>query len=607
MQRTVRRELHSKVAPLSVLLVLAALLFGAGRLWAAGDAARCQPAPQFSAELWRFSGGRAARVAGGSPEATLVLVHGYHSDASLWDDLLQQMPLAGTVWVLRLCYQTYDAGSLRQGAAALAELVAQRFPPDPQLPLYFVGHSFGGLVVKQMLHDAAPRFQHWPAGATLITIDTPHHGTMASAFRLLTGEKILGLMAQEKEMRALLWFLDNPVLRALDDPGYLAGMSVHTITGQYNASPFNAYLGAAMLGDSDGVVPSRSAHLDPLHRDRLPPEENHLGGAPFGCAEGSQPGWRRYVFTAPIYQQDVFHTRIATENAAVAQIVAAIVQGGGQTVGLHCVPFSPGDEGTTRRLSTLGSMLLPLLLLAFALRYVALPPERRAARLLAPLRRLLPAPVLAAVALPPYPLEPRYALLWGLTATLTALIPSWGLTMGYYAMGATALGQRMLPVVYVAVIALAEQAAALYMFHRFLRHEQGTVGPDPEVEQECRSYGWLFGLITGVAEQAIFAVSVGGNVAWGRAVFGLAARVALGYAMGWLYGRLIVAVERPYWQEFALALLPLAALHTAYAALFVHVLSIWEALTILAATLAGPAVILWLALRPAVHPQRSGP
>ena len=586
---------------------------GGGRLGAAADPGRCPAAPEFRAEHWLFGGGRALPTAAPAekPAATLVLVHGYHSDAAVWDGLLGQLQLSGTVRVLRVCYRTVDRHSLTDGATALAELVKVRYPPDREVPLYFIGHSFGGLVLRQMLADdaaaAVPAFQGWPQPITVMTIDTPHHGTPASLFELLTGESILRLMSEVREMRFLLWFLDNPVLRRTAAFTYLEGMQVHTITGQYNASPFNAYLGAAMLGASDGVVPSRSAHLDPLHRDRLPPEDNHLGGSPFGCAEGSRPGWRRYVFTAPIYQQDVFHTRINTENAAVAQIVTAIIRGGGQTAGIQCVPFTPGGEGYRRRLSTLGSMAVPLLLLIFALRYIALPPQRRATGLLAHLSARLPEAIqapLAALRLPPEPLDWRYGLLWGLTATLTAIIPSWGLTMGYYAAGATEFGRRMLPVVFVAAIALAEQAGMLYMFHRFLRHEQGTAGADPEVELECRSYGWLFGLIAGVAEQAIFAISVGGNVAWSRAIFGIAARVALGYAMGWLYGRLVAAVEKPLWQEFAMALLPLAGLHTAYAALFVHVLSFWEALIILAASLAGPAMILWLAGQP--QRQRAG-
>ena len=152
-----RRRIVTKVAPVSVLIVLALLLLGGGRLWSAGDAGRCPAAPEFRAEHWLFGGGRALPTAAPAekPAATLVLVHGYHSEAAVWDGLLGQLQLSGTVRVLRVCYRTVDRHSLTDGATALAELVKVRYPPAREVPLYFIGHSFGGLVLRQMLADDA--------------------------------------------------------------------------------------------------------------------------------------------------------------------------------------------------------------------------------------------------------------------------------------------------------------------------------------------------------------------------------------------------------------------------------------------------------------------
>lgn len=604
--------------PLLVFLLGLSLLLG-GYFWKRtspllkdGSFANCAPGQQGRPFVQQWYGfhpdGRVEALApGAGPEsATLVLVHGYHSAAGVWDALLPQLrlyaPAAGPageapappvlVRVLRVCYRTVDHDSLQTGAAALARLL-QEYPPAPDVPLYFIGHSFGGLVIRKLLADDAagprPAFQRWPGGTTVVTIDTPHHGTRASWLRFLTFEGILRQMDP-----------DHPDLQALHRSASLDGLRVHTIGGEYHASPFNAYLGAALLGGTDGVVPGRSAHLDMLNRDWQPQRLHYLGRSPVACTEGSRPGWRRYVFTSPVYRQDVFHTRINAANEAVAHILTDIIRGGGVS-SLECAAFTPDPEAFPRWLVSLLAILLPLAGLGGALWYAARPRERRVAVArrfppLALLRWLVLREVQGLVQLPPdRGLDWRGILWWGGWAAVAAFLPSFGLTLLFHV-----AGREVSPIWLVLIIACAEQGLTLYMFDNLMDRKLSGYDQHPHVELECRSYGWLFGAVIGVAEQALFTAATGGWLALGRACVAIPARMALGWAMGWLYGRMEAAVRHPRWAEGGWTLLALSALHTMYAALMVHVLEPWDALIILACSLAAPSVILYVALvRPA--------
>jgi len=118
---------------------------------------------------------------GSAPRA--VLVHGLDEPGNIWDDLVPALAEAGfEVWEFRYPND--------QGVDRSADLLAEHWPQqEPDRPVILIGHSMGGLVVR----DFVSRLRH-PEGATpavsgpavagVILAGTPNQGSEWARLRV---------------------------------------------------------------------------------------------------------------------------------------------------------------------------------------------------------------------------------------------------------------------------------------------------------------------------------------------------------------------------------------------------------------------------------------
>lgn len=112
-----------------------------------------------------------------------VLVHGLDEPGNIWDDLVPALGEAGfEVWEFRYPND--------QGIDLSADLLAEHWPQqEPDRPVLLIGHSMGGLVVRDFVsrlrhpEGAAPAVDG-PAVAGVILVGTPNQGSEWARLRV---------------------------------------------------------------------------------------------------------------------------------------------------------------------------------------------------------------------------------------------------------------------------------------------------------------------------------------------------------------------------------------------------------------------------------------
>ena len=129
----------------------------------------------------------------------VLLVHGYVCNRAVWRPWIHKLPVRWNVATISL-EPVY--ASIKTYAAALDTAVAQLRDRTGADRVTLVCHSMGGLAARAYLRE-----YHSGAVARVITIDTPHHGTVFARF---------GHGENTREMRRASEYLDQ--LAALDEP-----------------------------------------------------------------------------------------------------------------------------------------------------------------------------------------------------------------------------------------------------------------------------------------------------------------------------------------------------------------------------------------------------
>jgi triacylglycerol lipase len=211
----------------------------------------------------------------------ILLVHGFSDNRSAFAVLSRALRKRGfgVVYALNSSILTALTGDVRSAAHKLAEEVERICEVTSAEQVHVVGHSLGGLVaryyVQRLSGDARVH--------TLVTLGTPHHGTMAA------------------------YLLPTPVLRQLrPHSDILAELAA--------PSPGCRTRFVAMWSELDGwIMPQRNARLD--HPDLL-------------------------VINYQL--SDVGHLSLPVDSGAVHTVVRTLVQSGGPPL-LH--PHPHGGTG----------------------------------------------------------------------------------------------------------------------------------------------------------------------------------------------------------------------------------------------------------------------
>jgi pimeloyl-ACP methyl ester carboxylesterase len=123
------------------------------------------------------------RVAGHAASLTVVLVHGLDEPGAIWDDMIPALDAAGfDVWEFRYPND--------QGLDRSAAYLAKHWPTlDHNRPVALVGHSMGGLVIREFVSrwrhpvDAPARVEGAPVAGVLL-VATPNHGSEWARLRV---------------------------------------------------------------------------------------------------------------------------------------------------------------------------------------------------------------------------------------------------------------------------------------------------------------------------------------------------------------------------------------------------------------------------------------
>jgi len=118
-------------------------------------------------------------IAPAQPRAALLFVHGFFCNRAIWLPTMRAAAARGHVCeAVSLEPPTVD---IDQYNAQLNIAIDQLHTKAPNSPLIIVGHSMGGLVARAWLRDNARRTSEI---AHLVTLGTPHHGTVHARFVL---------------------------------------------------------------------------------------------------------------------------------------------------------------------------------------------------------------------------------------------------------------------------------------------------------------------------------------------------------------------------------------------------------------------------------------
>lgn len=239
--------------------------------------------------LFQRSIGRSASEPG------VLLVHGLDEPGIIWDDLIPALAGRGiAVWELRY---PNDQG-IDRSADYLAGLWSQL---PPERPIVLIGHSMGGLVIRDFVTrwrlpaDRSPRVEGAPVRG-LILVGTPNHGSEWARLRIWLelreslvdlGQRRFSLMAALRDgigeakidlrpgsdflsdLSARPWPADCPIRLIggeLLEPSATMSRSLAAISDEIHSPELGARLADwwSTLGDrlGDGVVTSASLELD---------------------------------------------------------------------------------------------------------------------------------------------------------------------------------------------------------------------------------------------------------------------------------------------------------------------------------------------------------
>lgn len=514
------------------------------------------------------------RPAAGQPaDMALVFVHGYHGTAAGWETLAgvlneglnQQGETARAYFV---CYPSQESTAFALSAEAVGK--AGALAPEgvtKDAPVFFIGHSFGGIAIKNYLLTNIERVD--PKRINVITINTPHHGTPASLLRYFTSESLLHEFATTRDI-SILPDLGQPEtkLESLLSK-QLWPINIHTITGTYVSSPVSAFLGGTFIAQSDGLVPARSAHFD-VPRDLPLFPTKYIDGLPYDCSKVTTrddqgnfltQDWQ-FTFTRPLSYGDIFHVNIHHSPTVTRLINKILSDPKNLSLFNDCADLTPDRELNMDQYRPYAWALLALplaLLVAGALL----------------LRRSLGEPG-----------QGIMVVLYALAASLCVYVLSYFVPMGIF----LAVGQHSLSGVWLSAIqAFSEEVFLMLWFTYFLRQQQDR----PEyVETESFRYALLFGFTVAMVEQALFVGATGGTMVLltlVRLVLASAPRLAFAWVTAWAFHKRATFARLPAtgkWRSlpnlltylFLLLLPPI--LHTLYSAMFFNVTTMPEAISL---------------------------
>lgn len=174
----------------------------------------------------------------------IILLHGLHMHAWAMQPLAKHLSAQGFCPNIFGYYSMLH--SLAQHSERLNTWLLTRF--DPTEPLLMVGHSLGGLVIRDFLY----RYPNWHV-PKVVTLGTPHNGSL-SAHRII---------------KILPTFIGKSYTTGLDGnvPALRHGVVLGSIAGNVSAGLGKVVL-PKNIGDNDGTVL--------LHETMLETQSDHI-------------------------------------------------------------------------------------------------------------------------------------------------------------------------------------------------------------------------------------------------------------------------------------------------------------------------------------------
>ncbi|MGH0028653.1 MAG: alpha/beta hydrolase [Myxococcota bacterium] len=236
------------------------------------------------------------------PQRTLVVVHGYAEHSGRYEHVGAWFAARGSA-VHAFDHQGHGHSSgvrchVRRFGDFLddLEVVVERARQQaPDVPLYVVGHSMGGLIVCNWAVERAPRIDGLVVSAPALGLDEAPSGLRRLALRVLRRVRPTGFAGGGLDAEALS--RDPAVVKAyLEDP-----LIVLQMTFSLGTELFDALERTAPRGGDVGV-PTLMLHgdADPLCS---PAASSAFAQAIPDCRYVSYPGLRHEIFNEPEQEQ----------------------------------------------------------------------------------------------------------------------------------------------------------------------------------------------------------------------------------------------------------------------------------------------------------------